>query len=78
MDFGAPTIVSRSSGCSEVLTHALKTDFWDIKQMASKVISVLRYPALAQTLSENGQRQVRDMNWSTSTKKCIDIYKSMQ
>ncbi|MFT4313203.1 MAG: glycosyltransferase family 4 protein [Candidatus Woesearchaeota archaeon] len=74
MDYGTPTIVTRTSGCSEVLTHALKSDFWDIRQTANKVVSILRYPALAETLGEHGQQQVRSMNWGQSADKCVSLY----
>src|SRR6185436_11063838 len=30
-----PVIISKQSGVSEVLTHALKVDFWDIDEMAN-------------------------------------------
>ncbi len=74
MDYATPTIVSRTSGCSEVLTHTLKSDFWDIKHMANQVISVLRYPALAETMGLNGQQQVRSMNWEKPASQCISLY----
>jgi glycosyltransferase involved in cell wall biosynthesis len=47
-----PVLISKQSGVAEVLTHALKVDFWDIKEMANKILAVLRYPPLHQG---NGQ-----------------------
>ena len=44
---------------SEVLTHALKVDFWDIEDMASKIVAVLKYPPLSQHLKEHGRFEVR-------------------
>ncbi len=49
-----PVIISKQSGVSEVLTHALKVDFWDIDGMANKIIAVLRHPPLSQTLRQHG------------------------
>lgn len=77
MDLGAPTIISRSSGCSEVLSHALKTDFWDIDRMANQVVSVLNYPALRETLSQNGRHQVSSMTWEKPAKDCIHLYQTL-
>ena len=51
MSHDVPVIISKQSGVSEVLTHALKVDFWDINEMANKIIAVLRHPPLASTLA---------------------------
>ena len=48
MSHDVPVIISKQSGVAEVLTHALKVDFWDINEMANKIIAVLRHPPLAQ------------------------------
>jgi glycosyltransferase involved in cell wall biosynthesis len=45
-----PVIISKQSGVSEVLTHALKVDFWDVDEIANKIIAVLKYPPLGTTL----------------------------
>ena len=39
---GTPVLISKQSGVSEVLRHALKVDFWDTDEMANKIISVLK------------------------------------
>jgi glycogen synthase len=77
MELGAPTIITKTSGCSEVLSHALKVDFWDIDQMANKVLAVLNYPCLKESLAHNGQLQVSKMNWSKPTSRCVDIYQQV-
>jgi glycosyltransferase involved in cell wall biosynthesis len=78
MEAGAPTIISRTSGVTEVVSHALKVDFWDIDQMANKVLAVLQYPALSEELARNGQSQVSRMNWSAPASKCVQIYQSLR
>jgi len=74
MVYGTPVLISRQSGVSEILSHALKVDFWDIDEMANKIIAVLDHPELYQTLKENGQNEVKKLNWSNAAKKCIDLY----
>ncbi len=69
-----PVIVSKQSGVSEVLTHALKVDFWDIEEMANKIIAVLRYPPLGQTLREQGRFELRGLNWDGAAEKCVKVY----
>ncbi len=69
-----PVIISKQSGVSEVLKHALKVDFWDVDEMANKIISVLRHPALSTTLKGHGRHEVSHINWHDSAHKCINAY----
>lgn len=74
---GTPVLISKQSGVSEVLNHCLKTDFWDIDEMANKVVSVLRYDSLKRTLQENGVREAEKFNWDMPAQRCIDIYNDL-
>jgi glycosyltransferase involved in cell wall biosynthesis len=69
-----PVIISKQSGVSEVLTHALKVDFWDINEIANKIIAVLKYPPLGVTLRNYGNSEVRRLRWKDSAAKCVRIY----
>ena len=72
-----PVIVSKQSGVSEVLTHALKVDFWDIDEMANKILSVLRYEALHNALKEHGAWEVRNFSWDVPAQKCLQVYEQV-
>jgi glycosyltransferase involved in cell wall biosynthesis len=74
MSHDVPVIISKQSGVSEVLTHALKVDFWDIDEMANKIIAVLRHPPLASTLRQHGSFEVRKMSWLDSAAACVQVY----
>jgi glycosyltransferase involved in cell wall biosynthesis len=76
MSHDVPVIISKQSGVSEVLQHALKVDFWDVNEMANKIIAVLRHPPLATTLRQHGSFEVRRMSWSDSARSCLDVYRS--
>ena len=69
-----PVIISKQSGAAEVLTHVLKVDFWDIDEMANKIVSVLKHPALSSTLREHGAYEVKKLSWSDSAVSCIKVY----
>ncbi|GAF91193.1 unnamed protein product, partial [marine sediment metagenome] len=69
-----PVIISRQSGVSEVLKHALKVDFWDIDEIANKIIAVLKYPPLRETLANYGNFEVRRLRWKDSAQQCAKIY----
>jgi glycogen(starch) synthase len=70
-----PVIISRQSGVSEVLSHALKVDFWDIDEMANKIVAVLRHPPLSQTLREHGSFELRKLTWDGAAEKCLQTYR---
>lgn len=74
MSMDTPVIISKQSGVSEVLTHALKVDFWDVDEMANKIIAVLRHPPLSQTLREHGAFEVRKLTWDGAAQKCVKAY----
>jgi glycosyltransferase involved in cell wall biosynthesis len=74
MAHDVPVIISKQSGVSEVLTHALKVDFWDINEMANKIIAVLRHPPLASTLRQHGSFEIRRMSWADAAKSCVGVY----
>lgn len=72
-----PVLISKQSGVSEVLTHALKSDFWDTEDMANKIISVLNHPSLKETLRDNGKRDASKLSWQEAAHTCIDLYTRM-
>jgi len=72
-----PVIISKQSGVSEVLTHALKVDFWDVNEIANKIVAVLKYPPLQVTLRDQGSFEVRKLRWKDSAAKCAKIYEEM-
>jgi glycosyltransferase involved in cell wall biosynthesis len=69
-----PVLISKQSGVSEVLTHALKVDFWDVDEMANKILAVLRHPPLHATLRDHGRIEVRRLTWLDSAKNCMSVY----
>lgn len=69
-----PVLISRQSGVSEVLNHALKVDFWDIDLMANKILGVLNYPEVHQCLQENGSNELKKFSWDEPAEKCAGVY----
>ena len=77
LDHDVPVIISKQSGVSEVLKHALKVDFWDVNEMANKIVAVLKYPPLQMTLRSHGNFEVRRLRWKDTAIKCAKIYEDM-
>ncbi|MBS3132746.1 glycosyltransferase family 4 protein [Candidatus Woesearchaeota archaeon] len=72
-----PVLISKQSGVSEVFKNCLRVDFWNIDEMANKIIAVLRHNELQQSLTENGYSEVSAMSWNNAARKCVQIYSSL-
>ena len=71
---GVPVLISKQSGVSEVISHCLKVDFWDIDEMTNKILAVLRYGPLHECLKKDGLWEVKKLSWNEPARKCIDVY----
>jgi len=72
-----PVIISKTSGVAEVLSHALKVDFWDTDEIANKIIAVLKHPPLSSTLREHADIEVRRLTWDDAAQKCSSVYEAL-
>ena len=71
-----PTIISKQSGVAEILTHAIKVDFWDINAMADAIYGILKYPALSSMFRKYGREEVDNLQWKNSAGHVYKIYLS--
>lgn len=69
-----PVIISRTAGVSEVLTNAIKVDFWDTDEMTNQIVSVLSYSPLHSTLTENALHDVKKLSWENAAEKIVSVY----
>ena len=69
-----PVIMSKTAGASEVLKHVLKVDFWDVDEIANKIIALLRHDPLSSELRNNADLELRHLTWDGAAQKCLDIY----
>lgn len=72
--YGTPSMISRQSGVAEVLQSALKVDFWDINEMASQIISAVRYGPLRDELLHGATHELERMSWNDAADKIIALY----
>ncbi|MDR2806176.1 MAG: glycosyltransferase family 4 protein [Dysgonamonadaceae bacterium] len=74
MQCGVPTIISKQSGCAEILENAIKTDYWDIEAMADAMYSIVSYPGMAEYLRIEGKKEVDQITWEKAGQKVRAIY----
>jgi glycosyltransferase involved in cell wall biosynthesis len=72
--YGTPSLVSKQSGVGEVLHSCLRVDFWDVNEMANKMIAAVRSEALTAQLAEGAASQVWNMSWHKSADAIYNIY----
>jgi glycogen(starch) synthase len=77
MSHDVPVLISRNSGVSEVLVHALKCDFWDVDEMANKIVAVLRHAPLSRALRDGGRFELRRITWKGAAEKCVHVYEEL-
>jgi len=77
MSNGTPVIVSKQSGVAEVITHALKVDFWDTDEMANQILAVIHHPVLRETLTKEGFTQAKGITWDKAAKKMKLLYQTI-
>jgi len=70
-----PVLISKSSGIAETLQNALKVDFWDINEIANKIVAVLRHPPLQETLRTNGRQEALRFRWEDSAARVNAVYR---
>ena len=74
MQMGVPSIISKQSGCAEILNNVIKTDYWDIDAMADAIHSIISYPAMYVSLKNEGLEEMKGITWEKAGQKVIDIY----
>ncbi len=74
MTSGCPTIVSKTTGVGEALTHVLRAEHWDSDEMADQILAVLRDKPLREALGKNGALEVRKFTWERTGRKTLSAY----
>jgi glycosyltransferase involved in cell wall biosynthesis len=75
--YNTPVIISKQSGVSEVMQHSLQVDFWDIDEMTDKIVAVLEYESLRQTISQLANKEAKELSWYKTSDKLRLLYQSL-
>jgi glycosyltransferase involved in cell wall biosynthesis len=77
MQSNVPVIISRQSGVSEILQHAIKVDFWDTHAMADAIYGILKYDGLPRMFKKHARDEVDNLKWEHAAAKVKDVYMSV-
>lgn len=76
LSYGVPVVISKQSGVAEVLPHAIKVDFWDIDEMANKILALLDHQVLHRTTLRNSRCNLKHLTWEKTADSLINVYAS--
>lgn len=74
---GTPVLISKQSGVSEVIRNVLRVDFWDIEEMANKVLGVIKYSPLHRTLAKESQKELHHLSWQKQSGLIKRVYEQV-
>jgi glycosyltransferase involved in cell wall biosynthesis len=74
MRVNVPVVISKQSGVSEILKHALKIDFWDVDAMADSIYGLCHYNALSEMFKKHGKEEVESLKWEDAALNVKDVY----
>ncbi len=77
MQSNVPVIISHQSGVAEILTYAIKVNYWDVNAMADAIYGVLNYPAMSTMFKKYGKEEVDNLKWENSAVKVKEVYDSV-
>lgn len=74
MQSNVPVLISYQSGVSEILTYAIKTNFWDVDAMADAIYGVLNYGGMSKMFVTHGKQEVDNLKWDNSALHVKQVY----
>jgi glycosyltransferase involved in cell wall biosynthesis len=74
MRVNVPVVISKQSGVSEILKHALKIDFWDVDAMADSIYGLCHYDALSEMFKKYGKEEVESLKWEDAALNVKNVY----
>ena len=77
MQCGCPSIISKQSGCGEILQNVIKVDYWDIDAMADAIYSICTNDALHKYLAEEGKKEVDGITWEKVAVRIRSCYEQL-
>lgn len=75
--FGIPVILSKQSGAAEVMSGALKTDFWDVDLTAKYILDLIEDKTFAKKVVDAGLEDLKSLTWDNASTKIMDVFNNL-
>ncbi|MCF8253346.1 MAG: glycosyltransferase family 4 protein [Bacteroidia bacterium] len=77
VQYGIPTIISKTSGVAEVLNGSLKIDVWDVDKFAEYIMAALDYKGLKKSVVDANAHSLESITWENCAQKVMHVYQSI-
>lgn len=67
-------VLTKQSGVSEVITSALRYDFWDTERLADQLVGIAASQSLEAELKEGARREYTRLSWHDVARQCLELY----
>jgi glycogen(starch) synthase len=74
IEYGAPVMISNTSGVGESIRNCLRIDSWDTHEMANKMVNIVRSEAFRIELQQNAHRELERLSWDDAAERISNIY----
>ena len=55
----------------------MKVDFWDVRELAGKMIALLMHPSIGDEMSERAREELKMIKWEHAAEKIISAYRQV-
>ncbi len=77
VQYGIPTLISKTSGVAEALGGALKFDYWDVHKFAQYIIASLDYKGLKKSVVNANNESLKSITWEICAEQVMHVYQSI-
>jgi len=77
MVYDVPVILSKQAGVNEILPDAMTVDFWDVDDIANKILAILKYPALSREMLRTSRKALQSIRWEVAAERIQQIYNKL-
>jgi glycosyltransferase involved in cell wall biosynthesis len=77
VQYGIPTIISKTSGVAEVLNGSLKIDVWDVNKFAQYIIASIDLKGLRKSVVSANDESLKSITWENCAQKVMGVYESI-
>jgi len=77
VQYGLPTIISKTSGVAEALTGSMQIDVWDVQKFAQYIIAALDYEGLKKSVVDANNHSLESITWENCAQQVVDVYNSI-
>ncbi|MFY8020037.1 MAG: glycosyltransferase family 4 protein [Bacteroidia bacterium] len=77
VQYGIPTIISKTSGVAEALTGSMQFDVWDVQKFAQYIVAALDYEGLKKSVVDANNHSLETITWENCAQQVVDVYNSI-